>query len=152
MSCMPVGNWTIENNNFGTGGLVAQFYTAYTLTLSALQACGHYSGLTITGNTSTDTQTPCCGRGSPYILLQGWTNVTIANNHFVYDLNTGLIGGPVVELWGDSNVAITNNSFVNFYNVTLLDAPSGWPATTGLTTCGNTTGIPQYPLVGSACE
>jgi hypothetical protein len=153
MSCMPVGNWTIEDNNFGIGGLVGQFDTAYTLTLSALQACGRYSGLTIEGNTSTDTQQhPCCGSGSPYFLLQGWTNVTIANNHFIYKLSDGLIGGPVVELWGDSNVAITNNAFVNYYNLTLQDAPSGWPTTTGLTTCGNTTGSAQFPLVAAACK
>ena len=151
MSCMPVGNWTIEGNNFGTGGLVAQFDATYSLSLSALQACGPQSGLTIEGNTSTDSQPPCCGAGSPYILLQGWTNVTIANNQFVYDLNQGLVGGPVVELWGDSNVAITNNAFVNYYNLTLSDAPSGWPATTNVTTCGNTTGSAQYPVVASPC-
>jgi hypothetical protein len=86
------------------------------------------------------------------VLLQGWTNVKIANNHFLYSLNVGLIGGPIVELWGDTNVAITNNTFINFYNVTLSDAPSGWPATTGLTVCGNTTGPPEYPAVGTACS
>jgi hypothetical protein len=152
MSCMPVGNWMIVDNNFGTGGLVASFDTTYTLTLSALQACGRYSGLTIEGNTSTDSQPPCCGAGSPYILLQGWTNVTIANNQFVYELNTGLVGGPVVQLWGDTNVSITNNAFVNFYNITAADAPSGWPTTTGVTVCGNISGAASYPVVGKACQ
>jgi hypothetical protein len=151
MSCMPVGNWTISDNNFGTGSLVAQFDTAFTLTLSALQSCGRYSGLTIEGNTSTGARQPCCGGGSSYILLQGWTNVTIANNHFVYDLKTGLIGGPIVDLWGDTNVSITNNAFVNFYNVTRSTPPAGWPATTGVTVCGNTTGSVQYPMVGAPC-
>jgi hypothetical protein len=151
MSCMPVGNWTISDNNFGTGGLVAQFDTTYNLTLSALQQCGRQVGLTIEGNTSTDSQPPCCGAGSPYVLLQGWQNVTIANNHLVFDLNTGLVGGPVVEFWGDTNVSITNNAFVNMYNLTLSDAPSGWPATVGVTTCGNTTGAAQYPVTSKAC-
>jgi hypothetical protein len=151
MSCMPVGNWIIEGNNFGTGGLVAQFDAAYNLTLSALQTCGPQNGLTIEGNTSSSSQPPCCGAGSPYVLLQGWTNVTIADNDFVYDPNQGLVGGPVVEFWGDKNVAITNNAFINFYNITLSDAPSGWPATTGVTNCGNTTGTAQYPIVQSAC-
>jgi hypothetical protein len=151
MSCMPVGNWVIKDNNFGTGGLVAQFDATYSLTLSALQTCGPQSGLTIEGNTSSNSQPPCCGVGSPYVLLQGWANVTIANNHFVYDLNQGLVGGPVVEFWGDKNVAITNNAFINYYNITLSDAPSGWPATTGVTDCGNITGPPQYPIVQSAC-
>jgi hypothetical protein len=94
MSCMPVGNWTIENNNFGTGGLVAQFDATYSLSLSALQACGPQSGLIIKNNVSTDAGPHCCGIGSPYILLQGWTNVTIANNHLVFDLNQGLNGRP----------------------------------------------------------
>ena len=151
MSCMPVGNWTIEGNNFGTGSLVAQFDATYSLSLSALQTCGPQSGLVIKGNTSTNSQPPCCGSGSPYVLLQGWTNVTIANNHFVYDPNQGLTGGSVVELWGDSNVAVTNNAFVNYFNVTLSDAPSGWPATTNVTTCGNTTGSAQSPVVAPPC-
>jgi len=153
MSCMPVGNWVIKDNNFGTGGLVAQFDAAYSLTLSALQTCGRQSGLTIEDNTSSNSQQPCCGAGSPYLLLQGWANVTIANNHFVYDLNQGLVGGPVVELWGDQNVAITNNDFINFYYITLANrvAPAGWPATTGVTNCGNTIGPPQYPIIESAC-
>jgi hypothetical protein len=152
MSCMPVGNWTIDDNNFGTGGLLAQFDATYSLSLSALQACGRYSGLTIEGNTSTDSQPPCCGAGSPYVLLQGWTNVRIANNHLVFALNQGLVGGPVVVLWGDTNVAITNNAFVNFFNLAWSDAPSGWPATTGVTICGNTTGDARYPVVAAACS
>jgi hypothetical protein len=151
MSCMPVGNWAIVDNNFGTGGLVASFDTTYSLSLSALQACGRYSGLTIEGNSSNGAQPPCCGAGSPYILLQGWTNVKIANNQFVYSLNDGLVGGPVVNLWGDTNVSITNNAFVNYYNITASDAPSGWPTTTGVTVCGNLTGAAIYPVVGKAC-
>ena len=123
MSCMPVGNWIIEGNNFGTGGLVAQFDATYSLTLSALQTCGRQSGLTIEGNTSSSSQQPCCGVGSPYVLLQGWANVIIANNHLVFDLNQGLVRGPVIEFWGDKNVAIANNAFINSYNITLSDGP-----------------------------
>jgi hypothetical protein len=140
MSCMPVANWTIKNNNLQGGGLSAQFDTTYSLSLSALQACGQYAGLTITGNTSTaTTMRPCCGSGSPYIVLQGWKNVTIANNHFTYDPNVASVGGPIVDMWGDSNVTIKNNYFGNWFNVTAANAPAGWPANTSLVQCGNTT-------------
>jgi hypothetical protein len=153
LSCMPVGNWMIENSNFGTGGLRAEFDTTYSLTLSALQSCGQYSGLTITGNTDTNTTLPpCCGGASPYMPLQGWTNVTIANNHFVYALNRGLGGGAIADLWGDTNVHIENNVFANWYNLTADNAPAGWPATTGTTVCGNTTGSVQFPVKSAACS
>ena len=152
MSCMPVGNWTIEGNNFGTGGFDAQFDTTYSLSLSALLNCGKYSGLTIENNTSTaTTQYPCCGSGSPYILVQGWTNVTVTGNHFVYAPNRGADGSSVFDLWGDSNVSITNNAFLNYYNISAEDAPAGWPATTGVAICRNTTGLAQSPSVQTAC-
>jgi hypothetical protein len=150
MNCIPVGNWTIEGNNLGSGGLDLQFDTTYSLTLSALTTCGQYSGLTITNNTSTNnTLHPCCGSGSPYMLLQGWTNVTIADNLLVFDMNQ--IGGAVIDLWGDSNVSITNNKFVNYSNVSASDAPIGWPATTNVTICGNTIGSAATPDLGSTC-
>jgi len=152
MSCMPVGNWTIEGNSFGGGGIDLQLDTTYSLTLSALDICGQYSGLTIENNTSTNgALTPCCGSGSPYILLQGWSNVTIADNHLVFDVNQGLVGGPVMDLWGDRNVAITNNTFANYYTVAQSDAPSGWPATTDVLVCGNTIGSEEYPVTETAC-
>jgi hypothetical protein len=152
MSCMPVGNWTLENNNFGTGGLVAQFDAAYSLNLGALKGCGPQSGLVIKDNVSSFTGQPCCGKGSTYLVLQGWTNVTIADNHLVYDNNQGLNGSSVIDFWGDSHVAITNNTFLNMYVLTSGDAPSGWPATTNVTACGNTLGPPQYPRVEPACS
>jgi hypothetical protein len=152
MSCLPVGNWTIEGNDLGSGGLDLQLETTYSLTLSALTTCGQYSGLTIENNTSTNTTlTPCCGSGSPYILVQGWTNVTIADNHLVFAANQGMIGGAVIDLWGDSNVSVTNNDFANYYNLTTSDAPTGWPATTNVTVCGNTTGSVAIPTFGSTC-
>jgi hypothetical protein len=152
MSCLPVGNWTIEGNDLGTGGLDLQFDTTYSLTLSALTTCGQYSGLTIEDNTSTATTlTPCCGSGSPYILVQGWTNVTIADNHLVFGANQGMTGAAVVDLWADSNVSVTNNDFANYYTLTTSDAPSGWPATTDVTLCGNTTGPLTIPILGSIC-
>jgi hypothetical protein len=152
MSCMPVGNWTIEDNNFGAGGLDAQFDTTYSLALSALESCGQQSDLNIVGNTSTATNlTPCCGSGSPYIVLQGWSDVTIADNHFVYSLNVALVGGPIVDLWGDTDVTLEHNVFTNWYNLTATgNAPAGWPADTALTLCGNTYG-PSDVLTDAAC-
>lgn len=152
MSCMPIGNWTVENNNFGNGGMVLEFNTTYSLSLQAFNFCGQSSGLTVQNNTSTGTsQNPCCGSGSPYIVLQGWKNVNISNNHLVYDVNQGLIGGPVVDLWSDSNVMIANNTFGNYYNITAAEAPAGWPANVAITTCGNTTGPVATPSKGAAC-
>jgi hypothetical protein len=152
MSCLPVGNWTIEGNDLGRGGLDLQFDTTYSLKLAALAACGQNSGLTIAHNTSTGTTlTPCCGSGSPYILVQGWTNVTIADNHLVFAAQQGRAGGAVVDLWGDSNVAVTNNEVANYSRLTTSDAPTGWPATTNVTICGNTTGSPKSPTVGAPC-
>jgi hypothetical protein len=152
MSCLPVGNWAIEGNNLGDGGLDLQFDTTYSLSLSALTTCGHYSGLTIEKNTSTNnTLRPCCGSGSPYILVQGWNDVTIADNHLVFDPIQGLQGGAVLDFWGDSNVSIRNNDFANYVNLSTSDAPNGWPATTNVSTCGNTLGPRATPVFDSLC-
>ena len=151
MSCLPVGNWTIEDNSFGAGGLDAQFDTTYSLSLSALESCGQQSDLNIVGNTSSNTTlTQCCGSGSPYIVLQGWSDVTIANNRFTYEPNVALVGGPIVDMWGDTNVTIEHNVFTNWYNLTADNAPAGWPATTAVTRCGNTYG-PSNSLADTAC-
>lgn len=139
-SCIPVANWKVENNDTGTGGLKAGFNTTYSLSLSALQACGQYDGLTITGNTSSATTLkPIAGSGSPDILVQGWKNVTIANNQLVLDPSQGAppIGAPWAELWGDSGVNIANNGLAGYYNVLGGGAPAGWPANTNVTVCGN---------------
>jgi hypothetical protein len=77
--------------------------------------------------------------------------VTIADNHLVFDVNQGLVGGSVVDLWGDRNVAITNNTFANYYTVAQSDAPSGWPATTDVLVCGNTIGSEESPTTEPAC-
>jgi hypothetical protein len=151
MSCLPVGNWTIEDNSFGAGGLDAQLDTTYSLSLSALESCGQQSDLNIVGNTSSNTTlTPCCGSGSPYIVLQGWSDVTIANNRFTYEPNVALVGGPIVDMWGDTDVTIEHNVFTNWYNLTADNAPAGWPATTAVTQCGNTYG-PSNSLADAAC-
>lgn len=142
MSCMPVGNWAITNNNLGTGGLDLQFDTTYSLSLSALLSCGLYSGLTITGNTSTgQTQHDCCGSGSPFIVLQGWSNVTISGNHLVFNPANAVAGDAVVDLWSDNEVAIKNNVFTNLNTVATAFAPAGWPANVGIVQCGNHLGV-----------
>jgi hypothetical protein len=152
MSCLPVGNWTIKGNDLGTGGLDLQMDTTYSLKLSALTTCGQYSGLTIANNASTDTTlTPCCGSGSPYILVQGWTNVTITDNNLVFDPHQGNVGGAVVDLWGDSHVSVANNDFANYFTLTTSDAPAGWPATTNVTVCGNTSGTLAAPTFAAPC-
>lgn len=144
MSCMPVGNWTIDNNNFGSGGLNLQFDTTYSLSLSALTNCGSQTGLTVENNTSTDTtQNPCCGGGSPYVVLQGWSNVTFANNHFVYQPPPAYFAtsGLFADMWGDSNVSFKNNTLTNMATIDYTGgAPSGWPADTNVTDCGNVYG------------
>jgi hypothetical protein len=149
MSCMPIGNWSILNNNLGSGGLDLQFDTTYSLSLAALVACGQYSGLTIAGNTATaNSEHPCCGGGSAYIVLQGWKNVAITGNHLSFTPSKS----AVADLWGDSNVTISGNVFAGLSTVaTTGDAPSGWPATTGVIVCGNTTGPTTAPVKGAAC-
>lgn len=125
MSCMPIGNWTIKDNNLESGGMDLQFDTTYSLKLQALLACGQSSGLTITGNSSTATsQHPCCGSGSPYIVLQGWSDVTISGNHLVFTPSKS----PLVDLWSDSNVSIANNTISGLTQIKTSNAPAGWPA------------------------
>jgi hypothetical protein len=165
MGCMPVGNWTIDNNNFGSAGMVIELSTTYTDTVQALDACGRYSGLTIDNNTSANTTlTPCCGGGSPYFIIQGWQNITIKGNHLVYQYSTGVGTPGFIDLCGDSKVAITNNDFYNMFSLLTTDVYGGpdcggvptsgggnWPATTNLTFCGNTYWVPTDPKHQPAC-
>jgi hypothetical protein len=165
MGCMPVGNWTIDNNNLGSAGLDMELSTTYSDTVQALDACGRYSGLTIDNNTSTNTTLlPCCGGGSPYFIIQGWKNITIKGNDLVYQYSTGVGTFGFIDLCGDSNVAIANNDFSNLFYLLTTDVYGGpdcggvptsgggnWPATTNLTVCGNTYGVRTDPKHQPAC-
>jgi hypothetical protein len=149
VSCMPVGNWAVLNNNFGTGGFDLEMNTTYSLSLGEFNTCGQYDGLKVEDNTSTATSIhPCCGAGSPYVLIQGWKNVTISGNSLVLPTNQQ---GAVIELWGDSNVAISKNTLTNAQGVWDSSPPAGWPPKVVPTTCGNTWGPASAPQKDGAC-
>lgn len=147
MSCMPVGTWAIDDNNFGTGGLDFEADTTYSLSLPALDTCGQYDGLRIVGNTSTGTSIhACCGSGSPYILVQGWASVDISQNHFVYPTN--LLGAIVVTMASDA--VILDNTFTNAPGIWFDGATTGWPAS-DVGECGNTYGPAATPEYDATC-